>query len=448
MRENSNRHDVKSATKIRFKISLRGVLGVVAVCLLSSSPSFAEDALPPWNDTGDVPVPQWARSVVPNREEAAVYSEPGRLDSRRGSAVPSARMPFFATRRGDGCAGRWLNVGPMAWVCSDVADWSPEAPIPFLPLAKGLPPIDPESATDDGLPHRYYFAGRDGASGFMNLSTALDDTPDQELEAGFAVAILEERFAHDERWGKTKKGRWIAMRELVPVRSNTFHGELVPEGQLDLAWVTADKANVYPTEKADRPNGSRVRFEKIRVFEEKGTSLRISADGETPSWMRARDLARTRLAEPPPEVRGDEERWIDVDLTQQTLVAYSGKRPVFATIVSTGKGPPGSEFATHPGTFRVWAKLFTTKMDNLDKEEAEKHYAIEDVPWVQFFDKAIALHGAFWHRDFGRMHSHGCVNMAPLDARWVFAFTAPTLPVGWSAVLPTKIEQGAVIRVR
>jgi len=93
-------------------------------------------------------------------------------------------------------------------------------------------------------------------------------------------------------------------------------------------------------------------------------------------------------------------------------------------------------------------KVFTTKMDNLDKDEVDRHYAIEDVPWVQFFDKAIALHGAFWHRDFGHVHSHGCVNLAPIDARWLFAFTAPHLPPSWTAVLPTKIEQGAVVRVR
>ena len=108
----------------------------------------------------------------------------------------------------------------------------------------------------------------------------------------------------------------------------------------------------------------------------------------------------------------------------------------------------GSELATRTGTFRIWVKVFTTKMDNLDKDEVDRHYAIEDVPWVQFFDKAIALHGAFWHREFGHIHSHGCVNLAPLDARWLFAFTAPHLPAGWIAVLPTKIEQGAVVRVR
>ncbi|HVH41286.1 MAG TPA: L,D-transpeptidase, partial [Labilithrix sp.] len=350
--------------------------------------------------------------------------------------------------------------GTRPWIGPAGEDGSPNVDFGRLTrpgAGTSLPPIEPLSASDDGLPYRYFFAGRDGAFGFANLATALDDSPDQELEPGFAVSILEEKSAHGERWVKTKKGRWVAMRELVPARPNLFHGELVQDDKLDMAWVVADKANVFSSEKTDKASGTRVRFEKVHVYEEKpvkgGAIVRISAESEPASWMRARDLARPRLAEPPPEVAAEDaaERWIDVDLPSQTLVAYVGKRPVFATIVSTGKGPVGSDFVTRAGTFRIWVKVFTTKMDNLDSQDrgalVDHHYAIEDVPWVQFFDKAIGLHGAFWHRDFGRVHSHGCVNMAPLDARWVFAFTTPHLPLGWTAVLPSKVEQGAVVRV-
>jgi lipoprotein-anchoring transpeptidase ErfK/SrfK len=376
--------------------------------------------------------------------------------------------------------GRWLNVGPFAWICSDVADYSPDDPYfpplggrvwslgadndeevrPRRPGSHPLPPIEPPASTDDGLPFRYYFAGQDGAYGFANLATALEDAPDQELEAGFAVAIVEEQTAHGERWGRTKKGRWVAMRELSPVRPNLFHGERV-DGVLDIAWVVADRASLFGAGAASgKPVGTRVRFERVKVYEERTGMVRVSAPGEPPAWMRARDLSLPRAFDPPPEVIGEDERWIDVDLAQQALVAYEGRRPVFATIVSTGKGktppsrakgedaPPDVDFSTHAGTFRIWVKVFTTKMDNLDKEDVDRHYAIEDVPWVQFFDKAIALHGAFWHKDFGHVHSHGCVNMAPLDARWLFAFTSPHLPLGWTATLPTKMEPGAVVRVR
>jgi lipoprotein-anchoring transpeptidase ErfK/SrfK len=420
----------------------------------------ADDGMPPWLDAGDVPLPEWARSVAPNRPESAIYAEPGKLEARRGSAQPGARLPVFGTKRAGGCQGRWLLVGPLAWMCSDVAEFSPDAPgapalgsrpwmlptgdaaRPSRPGARALPPIDPAPG-EDGLPFRYFFAGKDGAFGYANLATALDDAADQELEPGFAIAATEERTEHGEKWVKTKKGRWIAQRELVPARSFLFHGELLAEGKLDVAWVVAERAQTYATEKFERPNGTRVRFEKVQVHEEKNGAVRV---GET-AWMRAKELSRPRLGAPPPEA-GAQERWIEVDLAEQALVAYEGPKPVFATIVSTGKGALGSEFVTRTGTNRIWVKIFTTKMDNLDKDEVDRHYAIEDVPWVQFFDKAIALHGAFWHRDFGHVHSHGCVNLAPLDARWLFAFTAPHLPIGWTAALPTKLEPGTLVRVR
>ena len=67
---------------------------------------------------------------------------------------------------------------------------------------------------------------------------------------------------------------------------------------------------------------------------------------------------------------------------------------------------------------------------------------------MQFFDEAVGLHGTYWHGDFGHPRSHGCVNLSPLDARWMFDFTAPRLPAGWAAAYPTSIEPGTLVRVR
>jgi signal transduction histidine kinase len=422
-----------------------------------------DDALPPWVDLGDVPVPAWARSVAPTRADAALYVEPGKLDARRGSAELGARLPLFGTKRAAGCQGRWLEVGPLAWICSDVADYTADDPAapplgvrlwtlpdgtnatqPRRPGARAMPPVAPSDPADDGLPYRYYFAGAEGAYGFVSLARALDDAPDQELEKGFAVAATEERQAHGETWIKTRSGRWFSTRELVAARPFLFHGQKVDDGKLGFGWVVSDKANVYADDKARKATGSRARFERVSVLSDEKDGVVKIGDG---AFMRARDLGRPTLA-PPPAEAAPGERWIDVDLAQQTLVAYEGARPVFATLVSTGRGPRGTDSATPPGVHRIWVKIFTTKMDNLDKEDVEHHYAIEDVPWVQFFDKAVALHGAFWHHQFGHVHSHGCVNLAPIDARWLFAFTGPHLPAGWTAAYPTKLEPGTIVRVR
>jgi len=129
------------------------------------------------------------------------------------------------------------------------------------------------------------------------------------------------------------------------------------------------------------------------------------------------------------------------------LVAYEGTKPVFATLVSTGR----AEGTTPAGVHRVWVKLRVSDMENLSDEEDENdhdRFSIEDVPYVQYFERGVALHAAFWHGDFGRPRSHGCVNLAPKDAAWLFGFTAPHLPAGWSAALPTALEPGTVVRVR
>jgi lipoprotein-anchoring transpeptidase ErfK/SrfK len=192
----------------------------------------------------------------------------------------------------------------------------------------------------------------------------------------------------------------------------------------------------------------RVKFDKVDILEERqekkgGGYIRV---GEA-EWLRARDVRRP-VVSPPPSTLPQGERWLDVDLTTQTLTAYEGDRPVYATLVSTGKGKEGTDAATPKGEFRIWVKLLSSNRDNLEDEEAMKYYAIEDVPYVQYFSSGVGLHGAFWHRGFGKVRSHGCVNLAPLDAQRLFAFTSPHLPAGWTAVLPTQTEEGTLVRVR
>jgi hypothetical protein len=150
---------------------------------------------------------------------------------------------------------------------------------------------------------------------------------------------------------------------------------------------------------------------------------------------------RIERIDPPPDVAGDE-RWIDVDLSEQTLVAYEGARPVFATLVSTGKqGHP-----TPVGAFRIHSKYVSCDM--AETTDVDEPYLIEDVPWTMYFHLAIALHGAFWHSQYGRERSHGCVNLAPADARWLFWWVGPELPEGWHGVVSTADNPGTRVYVR
>jgi L,D-transpeptidase catalytic domain len=429
----------------------RGARVLVAAAVVLAGTARADSIVPPWTDPGDVPLPEWARSVAPLRADTMIVTVPGRSDARRGTTDPLARLPLYGARRASGCAGRWLLVGPLAWICSDAAEVSRDAAAAPAPRH-----------AEDGLPYRYFFVGADGAEAFLNEPSDADlgsgmEAPEETLDPDFSVAIAEEHDVRGALWGRTSHGKWIPMRELAPFHASSFAGEAATEGTLDFAWVRSDTAPVYaaPAPRG-KPAARRARWERVGWREERaapnggGAMVRVSEDGaSSPEWMRARDLAHPTLSPPPDEVGGASatQRWIDIDLGAQILVAYEGTKPVFATLVSTGRGPN----ATQPGVHRIWVKLRVSDMENLADENDDSdndRFSIEDVPYVQYFDRGVALHGVFWHKDFGRPRSHGCVNLAPRDASWLFGFTAPHLPAGWDAVYPTDLEPGTVVRLR
>jgi lipoprotein-anchoring transpeptidase ErfK/SrfK len=105
----------------------------------------------------------------------------------------------------------------------------------------------------------------------------------------------------------------------------------------------------------------------------------------------------------------DEARWIDIDLTYQTLTAYEGRTPVRTTLVSTGL--PNTPTPT--GQYRIWVKF------RYDDMEGPGYY-LADVPYVMYFYGGYGLHGVFWHANFGQQMSHGCVNLPTTEAEWLF----------------------------
>jgi lipoprotein-anchoring transpeptidase ErfK/SrfK len=360
-----------------------------------------------------------------------LFAGPSRDSARRGVTAQAATLGLFGSRRGSGCSGTWWLVGPLAWTCSDDAALSPAEPT----TVDALRPTD-------AFPAQYFFVGRAGASAYASLESAAEGAPDRELEGGWAVAVVEQRDANGGHWAKTSKGLWIALADLVAARPSEFRGEAIDDGKMDVAWVLADRASVFsaPSPKG-KPQDTRVRFQLVRVREESGPMVRIDEG----AWMIAKDLSRPSVATPPAEVTRPGERWIDVEPATQTLVAYEGTRPVFATLVSTGRF---RDAPTPLGVHRIWTKLLLSTMGNVASSDADAHYSLEDVPFVQFFDNGVALHGTYWHKDFGHARSHGCVNLSLPDARSLFAFTAPRLPGGWVATYPTPLDEGTWIRVR
>lgn len=110
---------------------------------------------------------------------------------------------------------------------------------------------------------------------------------------------------------------------------------------------------------------------------------------------------------------GPDERWIDVNLTTQTLVAYEGNTPVYESLVSSGTW----NHPTVTGQFRIWLRFTSQTMDG---RRLGYDYYLENVPYVMYFFEDYALHGTFWHNNFGTPMSHGCVNLPTPAAEWIF----------------------------
>lgn len=173
------------------------------------------------------------------------------------------------------------------------------------------------------------------------------------------------------------------------------------------------------------------------------------------------------------------ERWVEIDLSEQVLTLWEGTKPVFTTLVSTGRpaiGDPDATTATPRGIFRVYAKHISATMDSDEGVSRRKQrkdglkpgdegyipgkgdgvygvtlrrghglFQLRDVPYIQYFEKQYAIHGAYWHDVFGIARSHGCINLAPTDALRVFKFTANPVPRGWHGVNLTEGRGTAIV---
>lgn len=119
--------------------------------------------------------------------------------------------------------------------------------------------------------------------------------------------------------------------------------------------------------------------------------------------------------------------WVHVNLSEQTLTAWEGSTPVFATLISAGVNKDDQR--TRAGLHHVYVKALHDRMRG-------DEYFIEEVPLIQYFARGQGLHAAAWHDRFGQAVTHGCVNLSTADARWLFDWSPPRLPVGWHTLWP------------
>lgn len=169
-------------------------------------------------------------------------------------------------------------------------------------------------------------------------------------------------------------------------------------------------------------------FEKIAIFEGGEVSLpSLIADNTSNSKV----LGVSNSA-----------KWVEVDLSDQKLIAWEGDRKILETKISSGL----SYFPTPTGEFRVWIKLRAAKMEG---GSGKYYYYLPNVPYVMYFSndkvpsyKGYGLHGAYWHNEFGTPRSHGCVNLPIPMAKQLYEWIDPVLPAGKNMVRASDDNPG------
>lgn len=287
----------------------------------------------------------------------------------------------------------------------------------------------------------------------------------------------------------------MAHRELIPRSTVAWSAEVLHEGRSflltdDLSWVPKDRVKPYDEveyegihltasiklplalfrkrdvvahrwEAAEGEDGKFVALDKkyprlgwVKLTgEQRVVNKRKFHQTEHLDWVEEGDAVVPKLRDKTPwgaPVYGEDTTnaaprgrgtWIEVSILGGWFVAYEGTKPVFVTLMSPGRGgpphgklPPLETSSTPTGTFKITGKFVTSTMI------APNDLVHSAVPWAQNFSGPYAIHGAYWHDDWGQPKSGGCVNLSPKDAKWVFDFTEPAVPPGWHGVrwLPGK----------
>ncbi len=136
-----------------------------------------------------------------------------------------------------------------------------------------------------------------------------------------------------------------------------------------------------------------------------------------------------------------QEKWIEVSLQQQKVKAWEGDRLVMEFPISSGKWAP-----TPTGNFSIWYKTRSQSMIGGSKELGT-YYNLPNVPNNMFFHQGYALHGAYWHNNFGNPMSHGCVNEPLANAAQIFEWAGPNLPPGQNSTRATADNPGTRVVV-
>jgi len=372
----------------------------------------------------EVPTPDRAalrkpagRKLVARWDDARIYIKPDSSSLVIGYGRGGEAVGVRRSATGSGCpSDEWYALDGGGYAC---ATREFRGPTTVSTKARHI--------TDAPLPYGYARVAREGALSRKALPLDGNDTEGQAMTGAYFITVVDTVEHEGHAYHRTAAGEYVRVDDTVQLDPPAYGGEvLAGASELPLAFVFVAEAELRCTcDGVSLPCGTAKRMTRFTPLGERTVDGQTFLQVDEQAWI---DRAAVRLARPHP--RPDEvpegERWIHVDLSEQVVVAYEGDDPVFATLASTGK--PGYETPT--GTWRIQRKYVSTTMRGPDEQKGT--YTVSEVPWTMFYDKAYALHGAYWHAEFGTVRSHGCTNLPPADARWLFVW-AGGVPPGWHA---------------
>ncbi len=297
----------------------------------------------------------------------------------------------------------------------------------LLPAAPALAAFPSPELDAMWLPFEYARVWQDPVPVFAAPGDPARMTPIDTLLPPDSWISIDEKVEQQGRlWYRIADQAYVLAEDVLPGTPSQFHGVAVTQ-TLDapLAFVATQGLNVRARPGAAADNPPIDMLQRYTVVDYLGSQQVGDAlwhqIGED-RWIHGAYARVVYPVQRPDSVPADA-RWIAVDLAQQTLAAYEGDQLVFATLVSSGRPP----WFTPKGLNRIWIKLQTGDMQGGIVERGD-YYALQDVPWIMYFNRDVGLHAAYWHDRFGYPSSHGCVNLSPRDAKWLFDWATPQLP--------------------
>jgi lipoprotein-anchoring transpeptidase ErfK/SrfK len=285
-------------------------------------------------------------------------------------------------------------------------------------------PAHPMDSLLSDLPYSYALLGEGQTKVYASLQDAISgQNVIRVIEAGKLRYVSYNDYTDTPygRFFQLPDGTWLSVSSRVSVPHSYPGGiQLSRTPANSFGWILPFASSVEtrrsPGYEAENFTGHSInQYAIVQVY-----TTRIVNNDEwdliaPDEWIDGRYIGKvTPNTTSPPGVENG--RWIEVNLFEQTLAVYDGGKMIFATLIATGLDP----FFTRPGLFQIQRKLESTTMSGSFTEDHSDFYYLEDVPWTMYYDHARALHGAYWRTAFGYPQSHGCVNLTPADAHWLF----------------------------